>query len=130
MQNFGYRGSPCVGYMEHSRKDTINKISDINKTMTNTICKIMIEKDDAKKKGWVWESIGHVNKPEISCWCRVIDYEFLKQTSMQNPNKYNDKCRVVLQNVETDSKDKFTKHVFDYNGDYFKSYKIYIRDKK
>lgn len=79
------------------------------------MCKLLLEKDDAKQKGWVWdyEKLG---------WFRVIKYEFLKQTSKRNPNKYTDKCKVTLESVENENAN-FTKNVMDYNGDYFSSYK-------
>ena len=79
--------------------------------------KVLLEKHDAKKKGWVWE---HENVG----WCRVIEYEYLKETSKRNPNKYTDKCKVKLEPVENDNP-SFVKNVMDYNGDYFMSNKKY-----
>ena len=77
---------------------------------------ILLEKDDAKKKGWVWDD---------NSWRRVISYTWLKITSKQDPNKYTDKCEVVLREVENDNSSSIFKKVYDYNGDYFNSYKIY-----
>ena len=91
-------------------------VESIEKCINNNICKILLEKDDAKKKGWVWDD---------NRWRRVISYTFLKETSKQNPNKYTDKCKVTLQEVENDNSSSIFKTVYDYNGDYFNSYKIY-----
>tara|TARA_R110002167_G_C12531625_1_gene639166 strand:+ start:598 stop:942 length:345 start_codon:yes stop_codon:yes gene_type:complete len=76
----------------------------------NTICGVLLEKENAKKKGWVWEGqqIG---------FCRVIHYEYLKK---------NDDCCVILQSVN----DGFTftkKETSDYNGEYFMGNKKYIK---
>lgn len=77
-------------------------------TFDDVICGVLLEKENAKKKGLVWEG------QEIG-WCRVIHYEYLKK---------NDDCSVTLESVKDGF--TFTKNpTSDYNGEYFMGNKKY-----
>ena len=77
--------------------------------MNTLISSILHERDENKKNGLVWEGndIG---------WCKVVEYEYLNKVSVINKNKLTDECRVTL---EDKNKDRFTKVVWDINGEYF-----------
>ena len=53
-------------------------------------------------------------------WCKVIEYEYLKNQCKYDKNKYTDECRVTMQ-MEDES--KFTQVVWDINGEYFEGWK-------
>ena len=77
--------------------------------MNTLISSILHERDENKKNGLVWEGndIG---------WCKVVEYEYLNKVSVINKNKLTDECRVTL---EDKNKDRFTKVVWDIDGEYF-----------
>tara|TARA_R110000868_G_scaffold237256_1_gene491837 strand:- start:21 stop:278 length:258 start_codon:yes stop_codon:yes gene_type:complete len=77
--------------------------------MNTLISSILHEREENKKNGLVWEG-------KDSGWCKVVEYEYLNKVSVINKNKLTDECRVTL---EDKNKDRFTKVVWDIDGEYF-----------